>query len=319
MRNDLKINTSAGSIPTRQSRWKEAWKRKELYLMLLPGIALLLLFKYLPMYGLAIAFQDFSLKKGVFGSEWVGLRHFIDFFTIEGSKRALMNTLIISFLRLLWGFPAPILLAVLLNEVGNKAYKKVVQTVSYIPHFISWVIASGMMYVLLSPSTGVAGYLFQALGLEPVYFMADPKYFRSVLVVSDIWKGVGWGTIVYLAGISNINPELYEAAVVDGATRFQRITRITVPSLMPLISIVLILRMSHIMEGGFDQIFNMYNSAVMEVADIIDTYVYRLGMQKMQYDFGAAVGLFKSAVSLILVIVVNQISRKISNNEAALF
>lgn len=319
MGNSYKLNNTTRPYLIRNRKLRDAWNMKELYLMLLPGLVLLIMFKYLPMYGLTIAFKDYSIKKGVLGSEWVGFKHFINFFTITGSKKALMNTLIISFLRLLWGFPAPIIFAIMLNEAGGKIYKRMIQSISYIPHFISWVILSGMMYSIMSPSTGIIGYIFKTLGINPIYFMADPKYFRSVLVISDIWKGVGWGTIVYLAGITGISPELYEAAIVDGSTRFQRIIHITLPSLMPLISIVLILRMSNIMDGGFDQIFNMYNAAVMEVSDIIDTYVYRMGLEKMQFDFGAAVGLFKSAVSLILVIVVNKVTSKLNDSDAGLF
>jgi len=271
------------------------------------------------MYGLQIAFKDYSIGRGIWGSPWVGLKHFKMFFSNAGSLRVLRNTLIISIYRLLLGFPAPIILALIINEVGNKTFKRFAQTVSYLPHFISWVIAAGIIINVLSPSTGIINYFLKAMETEPIYFMTDTRWFRTILVLAGIWKEVGWGSVVYLAAISNINTEQYESAIVDGATRIQRMLYITLPSMLPLISIMLILSMGGIMNAGFDQIFNMYNPMVYEVADIIDTYVYRIGLVGMDYSFSAAVGFFKSAVGLTLMMVVQFITRQLGGSEYGLW
>lgn len=305
--------------PNRGSLAKRIWKYRSLFLMLLPGLCFILLFNYGPMYGLQIAFKDYSIGRGIWGSPWVGLKHFKMFFSNAGSLRVLRNTLIISIYRLLLGFPAPIILALIINEVGNKTFKRFAQTVSYLPHFISWVIAAGIIINVLSPSTGIINYFLKAMETEPIYFMTDTRWFRTILVLAGIWKEVGWGSVVYLAAISNINTEQYESAIVDGATRIQRMLYITLPSMLPLISIMLILSMGGIMNAGFDQIFNMYNPMVYEVADIIDTYVYRIGLVGMDYSFSAAVGFFKSAVGLTLMIVVQFITRQLGGSEYGLW
>lgn len=288
---------------------KKLWQYKPLYLMLLPGLALFLVFFYGPMYGVILAFKDYYFVKGVWGSPWVGLKHFKLFFSSPDSIVVIKNTLLISTYRLIWGFPAPIILALMLNEVGHKFYKRLVQTVSYLPHFISWVVISGIVYHVLSPEAGIINYFIKSLGGQPVFFMINPRLFRSILVASDIWKEVGWSAIIYLAAITTISPDIYEAAIIDGTSRFQRILYITLPSILPLASLLLILSMGGILNAGFDQIFNMYNPAVIDVSDIIDTQVYRTGLTNMQYSYATAIGLFKSVVGLVLMLIANNLLR----------
>lgn len=315
----LSARPQAVTKPKRRSLWHRILAAKVLYLMLLPGFLLILVFNYGPMYGLSMAFQDFQVMKGIGGSPWVGLKHFQVFFSNEMAVNALKNTIEISFLKLAFGFPAPILLALLFNELRNGLFKRGSQTISYMPHFVSWIVFSAIITAMLSPSTGVINQLIKAVGLKPIYFLADPGWFRVVLIGSEIWKEIGWGAIIYLAALSGIDPTLHEAAVVDGATRLQRILYINIPSLLPIAALMLILRMGGIMSAGFDQIFNMYNMQVYQVADIIDTYVYRTGLADLKYSFAAAVGFFKSVVGLLLVLVVNEVARRMSDRYYALW
>ena len=311
------MSAAAKSLSATSSgaRKKSLWQRMKpygpLYLMLLPGLALIIIFAYGPMYGLQIAFKDYNIGLGIWGSPWVGLKHFAKFFSTDAALRAMKNTVIISLLRMICSFPMPILLAIILNEIGNQAFKRVAQTISYLPHFISWIIVATLLNNILSPSNGVVNAIIQQLGGQPVFFLADKGWFRPILIISGIWKEIGWGSVVYLAALSSIDPSLYEAAIVDGATRVQRITRITLPSIMPIAVTMLILSMGGIMNAGFDQVFNLYSPTVYEVADIIDTYVYRKGLLDMSYSFSSAVGFFKSVVGLILVLTVNIIAKKI--------
>ena len=288
-----------------------------LYLMLLPGLALIVIFCYGPMYGLQIAFKDYNIGLGIWDSPWVGWEHFQKFLTTDAATRALTNTIIISTLKLVFSFPMPILLALVLNEIGNQAFKRVAQTISYLPHFISWIIVASLMNNLLSPSTGVVNAIIQQFGGDPIYFLADKNWFRPILVITNIWKEIGWSSVVYLAALSGIDPSLYEAAIVDGASRIQRIARITLPSIMPIAVTMLILSMGSIMSAGFDQVFNLYSPQVYDVSDILDTYVYRRGLVDMSYSFSTAVGLFKSVVGLILVVAVNVIAKRLSPDHDA--
>lgn len=288
-----------------------------LYLMLLPGLALIVIFCYGPMYGLQIAFKDYNIGLGIWDSPWVGWEHFQKFLTTDAATRALTNTIIISTLKLVFSFPMPILLALVLNEIGNQAFKRVAQTISYLPHFISWIIVASLMNNLLSPSTGVVNAIIQQFGGDPIYFLADKNWFRPILVITNIWKEIGWSSVVYLAALSGIDPSLYEAAIVDGASRIQRIARITLPSIMPIAVTMLILSMGSIMSAGFDQVFNLYSPQVYDVGDILDTYVYRRGLVDMSYSFSTAVGLFKSVVGLILVVAVNVIAKRLSPDHDA--
>ena len=291
-------------------------KHFPLVVMLFPVVVYFIIFKYVPMAGLTMAFKDFQIAKGIWASPWVGLKYFEKAFKSRTFMRAFGNTLSISFLKILIGFPMPIILALMLNEVRSQRYKKIIQTVSYLPHFLSWVVVAGFLTQLLSPNNGAINYaLTNFFGLEkPIFFLGDNAYFRGTLIVSDVWKDVGWGSVLYIATIAGISPELYEAAVVDGANRWQRLWNITIPSLMPTITIMLILRVGGVLDAGFDQVFNLYNSAVYKTGDIIDTFVYRYGLGDMQYSFSTAVGLFKNVIGFVLVIVTNTITNKINGS-----
>ncbi|MCR4620858.1 MAG: ABC transporter permease subunit [Clostridiales bacterium] len=287
----------------------------DLCLMLLPVIAYFIIFKYIPMGGIVIAFKDFKLGLGVSGSEWVGFANFVDAFRTRLFIRSIRNTLIISLLKLCLGFPAPIILALLLNEVRHNGYKRVVQTISYLPHFLSWVIMAGILSQLLSPNNGAVNALLKSLGRkDAVPFLLDNAYFRGTVVVSDVWKGVGWGSILYLATISSIDPTLYEAAICDGASRPQRVRYITLPCIMPTVTIMLILSLGGILDAGFDQLLNLYSSAVYETGDIIDTYVYRVGLVDWNYKLSTAIGLFKNIIGFMLVAGSNAVAKAISGN-----
>ncbi len=300
------------------TRWLRGFagykKHLTLTLMLLPVIVYFVIFKYVPMGGIVIAFKNYKIKQGIFGSAWCGLDNFTKAFATPTFARSVKNTLIISGLKLLFGFPAPIILALMLNEVTHLRFKKTVQTISYLPHFLSWVVLAGMFQQLLSPNNGAVNtVLKQVFGLkESIYFLGNNQYFRGTLIVTDIWKNVGWSSILYLATISGIDPALYEAATVDGASRWQCTRYITIPSLVSTIVVMLILSIGSIMDAGFDQVFNLYNSAVYQTGDIIDTYVYRYGLGDMKYSLATAVGLFKNVIAFVLVVGTNLIARRIS-------
>ncbi len=291
------------------------WKNRYYYLLLLPALLFFVLFCYVPMAGVGLAFKDFSYTKGIFGSDWAGLKHFERLFSSNSFYEILRNTIVISLYRLVFSFPMPVIFALLLNEIKSMRFKRCVQTISYLPHFISWVVMGGIIAELLSPSRGVVNYLLGLFGRDPVYFLAEPAYFRGVLVVTDIWKSVGWGSIIYLSAIAGVDMEQYESAAIDGATRWDMAVRITLPSILPTIVTMFILQIGSILSAGFDQIFNLYNPTVYKVADIIDTYVYRVGINEMKYDYTTAVGLFKNVVGFGLVIITNFIVRHIGEGE----
>lgn len=293
---------------------KQYKKHRYLFLLLLPVLAYYIIFKYVPMYGAIIAFKNYYPRVGVFGSEWVGLEHFEKLFTGYYFPDVFRNTLIISFSRLIFGFPMPIILCLLLNEVKSLKLKKTIQTISYLPHFIGWVVLAGIVQEVFSPSRGIINYIIQAFGGEPIFFLGSTEWFRDVVVATGIWKECGWGAIVYLAAVSGIDPQLYEAAEMDGANRLQRIWHITLPCLMPTIVIMFILKCGSIIDDDFDQLYNLLNAQVMSVGDVIETYVYRVGLQQMNYGYAAAVGLFKNVIALILVTASNKISKKLSDN-----
>lgn len=290
------------------------WKHKELFLLLLPVIAYFVVFHYVPMYGVLIAFEDFLPRSGILGSEWVGLQNFQKMFSGLYFWPVFRNTLIISFLKLIVGFPMPIILALLLNEVSCGWFKKSVQTITYLPHFIGWVVLAGIVQQVLSPSTGVLNYVITALGGEPIFFMGSTKWFRPVVVLSSIWRNCGWDSIIYLAATSGIDPTMYEAANLDGATRFQKIWYVTLPGLIPTITIMLIFALGGVMNDDFDQLYNMLNAKVLSVGDVISTYTYRVGLQQMNYSYATAVGLFKNVIALLLVSLSNLFSKKISGS-----
>ncbi len=299
------------NVHTFLNSFKGYRKYGALTIMFLPVVLYFLLFHYGPMYGVTLAFKEFNLSKGILGSPWVGLDNFREIFGTSSFIRAFKNTVIISLLKLICGFPMPIVLALMLNEVKNLKFKKTIQTISYLPHFLSWIILSGLFMQLLSPSNGIVNYLLGLAGVEPIYFMADNRWFRFILIITEVWKGAGWGSIIYLATIAGISQEIYEAAECDGTGRFQKIFYITLPMLTPTIIIMFILNLGGIMNAGFDQVLNMYNTAVYETADIIDTYVYRYGLGQMKYSLATAVGLFKNLIGFTLVIITNKISNSI--------
>ncbi|WP_276313738.1 ABC transporter permease [Antribacter gilvus] len=286
------------------------WKHRALYLMILPGIAYFLVFKYLPMGGLVIAFQNYLPFLGFTGSEWVGLDHFVRLFSEDTFFLLLRNTLVISALMLLFAFPMPIVLALLLNEVRTKVLKKTVQTIVYLPHFMSWVIIVSIFYVMLSIDGGSINNLIVAAGGEPVRFLTDPDWLRPMYVFQEIWRATGWGTIVYLAAITSVDEQLYEAAELDGAGRLRQTWHITLPAIRPAIIIMLILSIGDIMELGFEHMFLVMNSLNREVAEIFDTYVYTAGIQNGQLSYASAVGLFKGLVGLVLVMLANRLAKK---------
>ena len=283
-----------------------------LYLMLIPGLLSLLIFSYIPMGGIIIAFKEYNIFKGFLGSDWVGLDNFNKLFITRNFWNVFRNTFLISLYKLIFGFPVPLILSLLLNELRNKAFKRTIQTVLYLPHFISWVIVGGIMLSLFSINYGLVGEFFKITGMTPVNVLASQKYFRSILVLTDIWKGAGWGTIIYLAAFSQINPNLYEAAVIDGAGRLRRMLNITLPSISGVISLLLVLSIGSLMSAGFEQILVMQNSMVLDVSDIFDTYVLRTGLGRQDYSFATAVNLFKSVIGTALILFSDFFSRKLT-------
>lgn len=285
-----------------------------LYMLLVPFIAWFLIFQYKPMYGLQIAFRDYSLFKGIAGSPWVGFENFNTFFNSEYFLRTIKNTALISFYSLLFAFPAPIILALLLNEVRNKVFKQSIQTITYLPYFISIVVVAGIVTNFLAPS-GIVNVFIEMLGFEQIYFLTIPEYFRTIYISSmEIWKDIGFSAIIYIAAIAGVNTQLYEAAVIDGASRWKQTIHVTIPAILPTVVIMLIIKVGNLMEVGYEAILLLYQPATYETADIINTYVYRAGLQSGRYDVAAAAGLFNAVVSLILVVLANQISKKLTNN-----
>lgn len=290
-------------------------KYKFLYLLILPAIIIFIIYSYFPMYGIVIAFQDYKPHLGIEGmfskATWVGFKHFKNFISSFYFNRLMINTLRISLLKILFGFPAPIILALFLNEVRCAKFKKITQTISYLPHFLSWVILSGILTSLLSPTNGTLNQIIMAMGGEPVDFLTNNSTFIWVLVFSSVWQGVGWNSIIYLANISGIDPQLYESALIDGATRFQQMRYITLPSLYNLMSILLIMNMGGILNAGFEQVLMLYSPLVYETGDIIDTFVYRAGIQELQYSYSSAVSLFKTVIGFSLLLTANFIAGKL--------
>lgn len=280
------------------------------YLMLIPGIIFIIMFLYLPIFFNFIAFKDYKIFMGPFKSPWCGFENFEQLFRTPDFIRILKNTFALCFWKILIGFPIPIILALLLNEVANQFFKRVVQTIVYLPHFISWVIIASIASTLLSPTDGAVNIFLAKLGMEPVFFMGDSNYFRGVLVLTDVWKEMGWSAIIYLAALSGVPVDLYEAATVDGANKIAKMRYVTIPCIMPTIIIMLLLRIGGILNSNFEQVFTMYSPAVYDVADIIDTYVYRMGIIKTDYGVSAAAGLFKSLVSFVMVVTCNWLTKK---------
>ncbi|PZM66281.1 sugar ABC transporter permease [Paenibacillus dendritiformis] len=292
---------------------KSYWKNRYLFYMLFPCLLFFFIFKYLPMYGIILAFKDYRIVDGIFGSPWCGLDNFRELFSGRDFPRAFRNTIILSVYKLIFGFPAPVILAILLNELRVILFKKFVQTLSYLPHFLSWVVLAGVFMEIFSPTRGVVNYLLTSLGLEPIFFFGDQNWFRTLLVSTEVWKSVGWGSIIYLAALSNVDPSLYEAAVVDGARRWHQMIHITLPSLLPVITIMFIFAVGGIISDDFDQIFNFYNEAVYEVGDVLSTYTYRLGIKEMEYGLATASGLFTTVIAFVLILLTNFIVKRFSD------
>lgn len=295
----------------RTSVWIDIKKDWDLYVLLIPGLIFLAIFKYTPMYGLIIAFKEFNIYDGIASSPWVGFDNFQRLFTSSAFYDVLKNTIIISFYKLVFLFPLPIIVAILLNEIKNMAFKRSVQTIIYLPHFLSWVIVSGIFINVLSVNGGIVNNLIQFLGGKPIRFFMDNNYFRTVLVGTAGWKETGWSTIIYLAAITGIDPQLYEAATIDGANKFKQVIYITIPGISPTIVLLFIMRLGSILEAGTEQILVMYNPTVYKVSDVIGTYVYRVGLGQSDYSFTTAVGLFESIVAFTLIISGNYLSGKL--------
>jgi len=287
---------------------------KELYLFCLPGILVMLIFHYWPLYGAQIAFRAYSVRRGIWGSPWVGLYHFARFFRSANAVKIILNTLVLSFYSLAAGFPLPIILALLLNSFRHKRYTKVIQTVTYAPHFISTVVMCGMIILFLSPRVGAVNMIMGLLGIQPVNFMGERSIWRHVYVWSGVWQNMGWSSVVYFAALSGVNPELHEAATVDGATKFQRIIHIDLPAILPVAVMLLILNLGSVFYVGFEKAYALQNPLNLSVSEIISTYVYKIGILNNDPAFSSAVGLFNSAVNAVLLITANTISRKLSDN-----
>ncbi|WP_237449167.1 sugar ABC transporter permease [Paenibacillus sp. OT2-17] len=300
------------TIKPNRKIWNQVKRDYELYLFLLPIIIIYLVFKYYPMYGIQIAFKDFSPSRGIWGSEWVGFKHFIDFFGSYNFWTIMTNTLTLSVLSLVFSFPAPIIIAIMLNQMLAKRYKKIVQTVIYAPHFISTVVLVGMLNVFLSPNSGIVNHIITLFGGDPIMFLADEGWFRPLYILSGVWQETGFATIIYLAALAGVNPELHEAAIMDGASKWKRVMHVDIPSILPTIVILLILALGNIMGIGFEKAFLMQNDLNYSTSNIIPTYVYEIGIQKAQYSFSTAIGLFNSVVNIILIITVNRIAKKLT-------
>lgn len=291
---------------------KDVIRDKWLYLLLLPGIVFLIIFRYIPIFGNVIAFMDYNPYDAA-QNVWVGLKHFQDLLTRPQFLQVFGNTLYISILKMVCGFPIPIILALMMNEMKNLKFKKVAQTLLYLPNFISWVVLAGLIMNMLDPDTGLVTSIINSISGEKIQVLTDTRYFVPMLIITDIYKGAGWGTIIYFAALSGVDPQLYEAAEIDGARKWKQLLHITLPSITPTIVVMLILSCNNIVNAGFDQIFMLYSATVYSVADIIDTYVYRIGIQRADYSFSTAAGLFKSVIALVMILIVNTVAKKTGN------
>ena len=292
--------------------WIRVKRHKLQLLMILPTLAQFIIFKWLPVYGITLAFRDYQMQLGINASPWVGFLNFNKLFASPDFLRVFRNTLVLSGLNFLFGFPAPIILSLMINEIRGSAFKRITQSISYLPHFISWIILSGIFMEVLSPTKGPVNAIIKALGGEPIFFLGNPHWFRPTMVVTNIWKGIGWGSIVYLAALGGINEELYDAARVDGCGRFRRIWHVTLPGILPTVIIMLILNAGSLVEDNFDQIFNLQNDGVKSnVGDVLGTYIYRQGIENWKYSYSTAVEVFRNVISLALVLTTNKISKSV--------
>ncbi|TFE26976.1 ABC transporter permease [Cohnella luojiensis] len=292
-------------------------KQWDIQLMVLPGLALILVFNYIPMYGVLTAFKDYNIIRGFIDSPWVGLKHFEMFFNSPDFQEVMRNTIVISLLKFGIGFPAPIILALMLNEVRHMVFKRFVQTVSYLPHFLSWVIVAGMVMSMLSTDNGSVNMLLEKMNLidEPINFLSLPEYFWSILVSTGVWKEIGFASIVYLAAIAGVDPHMYEAAEMDGASKLKQIYLITLPSIMPVVIIFMILAIGNLLNAGFEDILLLASNPILrDVSDVIDTYVYRVGIQNSRFSYATAIGLFKALISVGMLVLANWFARRSGNS-----
>jgi putative aldouronate transport system permease protein len=301
----------------KKSIWFRIWQHRVFYLFLLPGIVWFFIFSYIPMYGITIAFKDFNFTEGILGSPWAGLKYFEQFFSFYQSGDIIRNTLVISLMKLLIGFPMPIILALMLNEIRITKFKRAVQTISYLPHFISWVVVVTLMQRMLTPYGGPVNELIATLGFDKITFLGNLNYFYQVIILSDIWKGVGWGAIIYLAAIAGVDPQLYEAAKMDGANRFRQMWHVTLPSIRGVMVILFILACGGIMSVGYEQLLLLNTPATASIGTVLDVYVIKAGLEQGRFSYATAVGLFQGIIGLILIITANKISRKV--NETSLW
>lgn len=297
------------NVQRKKKNWQKDW---QLHLMILPGLLFILIFKYMPLGGITIAFKEFLPGKGIWGSPWVGLENFEYMLALPDTKRVMWNTLFIAAAKILINFPVTIIISILLNEVKNHRFKRSVQTIIYLPYFISWVILAGIIQDLFAKE-GLINQFLGIFGAEPVFFLGNKYAFLGVLIGTDVWKNFGYNTVVYLAAITGIDETLYEAAKIDGANRFQQIWNVTLPGIAPIVVLMMILNLGNVLNAGFEQIFNLYNPLVYETADIIDTFVYRISLVEANYSLGTAVGLLKSVVSFILIVTSYKIANKYSD------
>ncbi len=310
-KHNLKKTSSAKELRRKGDILKALRRDFWLYVFLAPAVIYLIIFKYLPMLGMVIGFKDYSIGRGIWGSEWVGFDNFIRLFKTPNFFTILRNTIGLNILNLVFGFPAPIILSLLINEVHHKFYKRTVQTVLYVPHFVSWVILGGIVIQITSMNGPISVAMQRLFGTEPISFISDPVSWVVIYVISGIWQSAGWGTIIYLAAITGVDAQLYEAARIDGANKFQQTIYVTIPCIMGTIVTLLILRMGSMLSVGFEQIYMLQNSAVFDVSDVISTYEYRVGLEQRQYSLTTALGFFKGVVGLILVFGTNSIAKKL--------
>ncbi|MFC7677651.1 ABC transporter permease [Paenibacillus sp. GCM10028914] len=311
-REDLNIQLPK-KYPKRPNLRGDFKKTLPLHVLILPAFVLTILFQYVPMFGLVIAFQDYKPWLGFFGSDWVGLSHFRELFLFDDTVSVIWNTFIIAVLKISIGMIFPIVFALLLNEVRHMGLKRSIQTLVYLPHFLSWVILGGILIDILSINGGLINQILQFFGIQPIFFLGDGDWFRFTLVVSDIWKEFGFSAIVYLAAIAGINPSIYEAAEVDGASRLKQVLNVTLPGMLPIIVVIGTLQLGNILNAGFDQVFNLYNPLVYAKGDIIDTFVYRNALLEGNFSFATAIGLFKSVISFALVVYSYRLAYKYAN------
>ena len=317
MRAESQLHEKKHSLLTADGRkyiGRQFWRNRYIYLMILPVVAYFVIFRYVPMWYLRVAFYDYKLLRGFAGSKFVGLKHFDAFIHSMNFTQIVGNTLAINFLGLIFAFPCPVIFALFLNEISNTAFKKTVQTISYLPHFLSTVIIVSMMNSLLSVQTGIVNAVLKSLNMNTIYFMGDPNWFRTLYVLSGIWQGTGWGAIIYISALSGINPELYEAATVDGAGRFSKMWHVSLPGIRETVVIMLIMRIGQMMSIGFEKPFLMQNSLNISVSEVISTYVYKLGLQRADYSRSTAIGLFNSVINLMLVLIANTACRKLTDS-----